>query len=250
MLDQHLTDLEQLIKTYRTQVDELSYTVSQMGNEPEGQYAKISFEIAVQKLRLFRMMKDNYSGFSSIQNLITKLESGLERESRFLVHKLCDSKNTHHPSFLISSFIKRKDSIKAKISQLKQEIQKLDEDGTEFLKPDFIYEQVESLFDDSLEKFELRFSYRHRTINHNLKISKIGSLVSVILVKTDGDIRLFHDLYERATILKNIGYHIENNIWSLQLDMDKSSFDDLITIVARTLFEVLEALNMEIEVIF
>jgi len=240
-----LTDLELLIKKFEIQQNELMMVMSVYENEPEADYARQSMTVIYESLSILRSFKENHSEIGKKVNELMKMRKRIGGIARTMVknialpeqYKEIFPRSYRDPIATIEIYLKKVKAIQAQISKLESELETMQYDGREGSKPDFIYENIEAMYDGLLDGFEIKFSGTNDYKEHYVSISRIGNIIEISILKHSDKIDQYGRYNYFHKVLADIGFTEKEEIWKFIFDVEIEEFDTLISAVARMLFE-------------
>jgi len=218
-----MTDLEIIIKELEERIKVVKRAAEKGKGEPDGIYAYKDLQILQNELRLFQYFHPEYKEIADKeiekQKIIKSHMRHLQAQKKVIPQEI-EAKDLGKDSPLLS--VQRQDKV---------------------------YELTEALYDGLLDRFEVRIPSRRRE-SASFVVERRDNLILITLHPQYHREEL-SDLKSKQNIkLRDIGYRRSEGYWQCLFDERTATFDNLITVIARTLIEVYHTVNKTIEVVY
>ena len=253
-----MTDLEIIIKELEERIKMVKRAAEKGKGEPDGIYAYKDLQILQNELRLFQYFHPEYKEIADKEIEKQKKEVGqiLLRNALFKKLQWLSEKTLSLEEYereltkIIKSHMRH---LQAQKKVIPQEIEAKDLGKDSPLlsvqRQDKVYELTEALYDGLLDRFEVRIPSRRRE-SASFVVERRDNLILITLHPQYHREKL-SDLKSKQNIkLRDIGYRRSEGYWQCLFDERTATFDNLITVIARTLIEVYHTVNKTIEVVY
>lgn len=254
-----MTDLEILIVELKKRQSELRAAAHRDGGEYEDPYCKKGLSKVNQQLSVLRKLKENHSEISKKVLESKKLRKQIAMMARSMVDKITRPEEyddlseimRRTPMFLYEMYQEHIKQAQHKLTVIEEELDKIEATSEEpKYKPDFIYELTEALYDGELDYFEVRHAHDDVTTYYKSKliVDRKDEEIKLKLSRRSHTSEVIEFEESHNLILIDMGFKKAGENYLCNFDLETKLFDDLIAIIARTLFEIMSAANKELEV--
>lgn len=252
------TDLELIIRQLENQLKELVRVKDAYKNEPEADYAGKSMSSVYDSLSILRSFKENHSEIAKKEKELIRMRQRIASLAKVMVQQIMQPekykrsfpRTYNNANATIEFYLTKVKALQMQINKLESDMESIQYDGKEGSKSDFIYENIEAMYDGLLDSFQIKFSYHKRQGDYYLEISRSTNLISISVLRSSVETKKYgrNEFFFRQ--LADIGFKKKDEFWKFQFNVETEDFERLITTVARVLIEAFRATNQVVTVIF